>query len=116
MSLPDRVKLVRKGTGMSQAEFAGAVGVHRSAIGQWENGFTKNLRADVALAMERISGYSASWIITGRGPQKTGAQPLDEDAEQQVERIYAELIKLPSEHRAKIEAEINFLASLRPKE
>lgn len=107
-TLKDRVKCIRKGTGLSQAAFGRLLGVSRSAIAQLEDGSTKTMKSTTLVAVERKTGYSASWVQTGRGKEKL----RDARAPDDVERIYSALMELPPEHRRKIEAEIDFLLSL----
>lgn len=63
----DRVRQARRHARMTQPQLAERVGVHRSAVAQWErstgpNPTTKNL-ARIALA----TGVSFEWLCTGRG-------------------------------------------------
>lgn len=100
---------------MTQAELARAIGVSRSAINQLETGTSKSLKASTIVALEKVSGYNGHWIESGRGKEKKQLTPYEKGAEEQIEKIYRELMKLPREHRDKIEAEIDFLVSLNDK-
>lgn len=44
-------------------------GVSPTAITYWERGDTKNLRNEHLFALEKCTGYSARWIVTGKGPK-----------------------------------------------
>lgn len=73
--LAERVIEVRESTGKIPAEFAREVGISKSALSQIEDGSTKTLKHETALGMQRISGYRADWIATGRGSKK--AKPTE---------------------------------------
>lgn len=111
-NLADRIKRIRSEMGLSGAEFARRIGASRSAVNQIEDGTTKSLKATTLVAIERASGFNADWVATGRGQEKKRPGALPDGDEAQIDKIYSGLIKLPKEHRDKIEAEIDFLASL----
>jgi len=112
-TLAARIKHIRESMGLSGAEFGRRIGVSRSAINQIELGGTQARKASTIVAIEKISGYSGEWIESGKGAQKKGRDTLPEGAEDQISRIYNALVNLPPEHRRKIEAEIDFLLSLK---
>ncbi len=66
MSIGERIKLIRKRRGFSQAELAGLTGVSRGACGQWEAGLSlpsvKKLSKLAVLLEVRFE-----WLVTGRG-------------------------------------------------
>ncbi len=68
MKLSTRVRTARVRAGMSQAELAEALGVSRSAVGNWEAA-----KGRVFPSSERLSelalatGVSYEWLATGRG-------------------------------------------------
>lgn len=68
MSLGERV-LEAMGS-VTPARFAAAIGVSKAAMSLILSGTTKTLKHDTALAIERVTGYRAEWINTGRGPQR----------------------------------------------
>ncbi|GAB3763611.1 hypothetical protein GCM10028796_17420 [Ramlibacter monticola] len=76
MSLKDRI---REAMGeRSSAELAKAVGVTSSAVSLWLTGQTKTLKGDTAILLERVTGYRANWLISGRGPKRVeSAQATD---------------------------------------
>lgn len=111
-TLAERFRYAREQAGYSKAELARALKVSRSAIGQIELGVTKNLKASTIVALELATGISGEWIETGKGSPRHRPGPLPDGAEDQVAKIYRELIKLPKEHRDKIEAEIDFLSKM----
>jgi transcriptional regulator with XRE-family HTH domain len=68
MKLSMRIRTARVRAGMSQAELAAALGVSRSAVGNWESNkgrvFPSTERlSDLALATR----VSYEWLATGRG-------------------------------------------------
>jgi hypothetical protein len=80
-------------------------------VNQIEKGHTQTLKATTALAMERVTGVAADWLMDGRGDPRGSAMPTSRDA--QIRRMAELLETLPPAHRDKIEAEIRFLLSLR---
>lgn len=47
------------------------MGISKQAIYDWRNGKSlKQMRAENLIALSSLSGYEATWIITGRGPKK----------------------------------------------
>jgi SOS-response transcriptional repressor LexA len=51
------------------ADVARYVGVTDAAVTHWLNGATKSLKGDSATKLEALTGYRASWLISGRGPK-----------------------------------------------
>lgn len=68
MKLSDRIRHARSRRGLSQAELAGRLGVHRSAVGHWERGaaITPSFARLVALAKTLEVGVE--WLASGTGP------------------------------------------------
>ena len=79
MSIAARITEVRTTLGWSKRQLASMVGVTPTAVGQWERGNTKNLKNEFLFKLERATGYSAKWFVTGRGPKMAG-ETLSEDA------------------------------------
>ncbi len=67
MNLSDRIREAIQHSGKSQAQIATDTGKSPGAVSQWLDGSTKSLRADTAAALERATGYSAAWLVTGKG-------------------------------------------------
>jgi transcriptional regulator with XRE-family HTH domain len=64
-------KRIREAMGTTpQAEFARALKVTDAAVTLWLNGETKSLKATTAAKIEKQTGYSAQWIVTGEGPKR----------------------------------------------
>lgn len=109
-TLEERFKFARQQAGLSQAELSRAIGISKSAVSQIESGKTRNLKSATLVALERVSGISSQWIVTGRGEPKAGPRLSVEDSEQ-IERIYRDIKKLPASYREKIEQDIEFFLS-----
>ncbi len=69
--LTERIRRVRKLAGLTQAEFARALGVTRGAVGNWERGLGIN-RENLARIAEK-TGASFDWLATGRGEEPPAA-------------------------------------------
>lgn len=70
MALMDRIREAQGS--MSNAQFARELGVTAASVTQWLDGSTKSLKGPVAVKMERLTGYRAEWILSGRMPKKAG--------------------------------------------
>lgn len=64
-TMGDRIKQLRKARNLTQEEFAKAVGVTKSAVSQWEDGSTKNLKLDTFLRVLDTLGTDAEFLIFG---------------------------------------------------
>lgn len=68
MTLAERI---REAMGdMSAADIARATKKTPGAVTQWLDGTTKSLKAETAAMLQAATGYSASWLATGKGPKK----------------------------------------------
>lgn len=70
MALRDRVKEAvdaYKAKGKSVRDLAGAIGVKPSAIYQWLDGSTKNIKNEPLGALSNETGFSTEYIATGKG-------------------------------------------------
>lgn len=72
-TLADRIKEIRKALELTQEELGGYAGVGKASVSQWEDGSTKSLKSETALKLQEKTGYSADWIVYGRGPKRAGA-------------------------------------------
>lgn len=70
--LSTRIKEALTGSGKTQAQIARELGKTPGAVSHWITGETKSLKAETAAALERVTGYSATWIATGRGSKMAG--------------------------------------------
>jgi len=69
MTITDRIREAIAHSGKSQAQIAAETRKSPGAVSQWLDGRIKSLKADTANALERATGYRASWLVTGRGPK-----------------------------------------------
>lgn len=71
--LKDRIEEVKASQNWNDTQMANAAGVSRSAVAQWAGKGSKIIRTigdvEVALNLERATGYSALWIAKGTGPK-----------------------------------------------
>jgi DNA-binding transcriptional regulator YiaG len=70
-TMGDRIRQLRKARNLTQEEFAKSVGVTKSAVSQWEDGSTKNLKLDTFLRVLETLGTDAEFLIFG--PDRGGA-------------------------------------------
>lgn len=82
-----RIAYAISAAGLDQAAVARLIGVKKSAVNQWVSGKTKDLKNDYLFALEDVTGFSARWIATGEGPQRTARSQvarLLEEAPQEI--------------------------------
>jgi SOS-response transcriptional repressor LexA len=72
MALKDRIREVVE-AGYSQAQLAKAAGKTPAAVTFWLDGNSKSIKADSAAGIQSLTGFSAVWIATGKGPKKIPA-------------------------------------------
>lgn len=71
-----RVREARLDCGMSQAELARALKavtkskINKALISQWELGRVNNPQLATLEALVAVTGYSHTWLSTGKGPKK----------------------------------------------
>lgn len=68
MSLSKRI-LEIVGAGYKKSAIARAAGKSPAAVTQWISGETKEIKADSAAGIQAVTGFSAVWIATGKGPK-----------------------------------------------
>jgi phage repressor protein C with HTH and peptisase S24 domain len=64
----ERIKQAREDARLTQDQLAAVCGVSRSAVTQWENGNTKNLKANNLLGVKKATKRSLEWLLTGHDP------------------------------------------------
>lgn len=77
--LSDRVSYVISQYDGSQVDLANAIGITKSAVGQWKNGHIKNIRPNNLFALAHATGFSAEWIGTGKGNMRELDSITDEE-------------------------------------
>jgi transcriptional regulator with XRE-family HTH domain len=70
-TMGDRIKQLRRARNLTQEQFAQAVGVTKSAVSQWEDGSTKNLKLQTFLMVLEVLATDAEFLIYG--PDRGGA-------------------------------------------
>lgn len=78
--MKDRIKEVRKISGLSQTKFGERLGVSLSAVQQWELGMTAPRDSTIKLMAQQF-GVNETWLRTGAGSmtmEKTRAAELAE--------------------------------------
>ena len=70
MEIKDRLKALRKAKGLTQIEFADALGVSRSNIASYETGKNELSSAVISLICKTFS-VSETWLRTGEGSMYT---------------------------------------------
>jgi hypothetical protein len=73
-SLKDRTQQAID-AGHSRADLARAAGVESAAVSHWLAERTKTLKAKSTLGLSRLTGWSAEWWATGKGPREIAAPP-----------------------------------------
>lgn len=79
-TLQERIAKLMAETGKTVGDLAEIAGVSSSAVTQWKDGPTKSLKTAPAVKIASATGFSAMWIATGAGPEKSGAMPFDTNA------------------------------------
>lgn len=68
MSLSTRIQEIVD-AGYKKSALARAAGKSAAAVTQWISGETKDIKADSAAGIQAVTGFSAVWIATGKGPK-----------------------------------------------
>lgn len=68
MSLSTRIQEI-VAAGYKKSVLARAAGKSPAAVTQWISGETKEIKADSAAGIQTVTGFSAVWIATGKGPK-----------------------------------------------
>ena len=63
--LTDRIRTAREEAGLSQADVAKALRISASAVTQWEQGSTKNIKLSHFFALARLLEKDPQWLATG---------------------------------------------------
>lgn len=74
-SMPVRIRQCRIAAGMSQTQLASQVGVHRSAVAQWEQAGGTSPSVGHLVQVSVVTGVCFEWLATGRGAMRpTGSE------------------------------------------
>lgn len=77
ISLATRIRRARTVATLSQATLARRVGVHRSAVTQWERAPGTTPSVDHLLQVATVTGVAFEWLATGRGQSYPEAGGFD---------------------------------------
>jgi len=64
-TIGSRIRQLREARGWTQEQFAKRVGVTKSAVSQWENDSTKNLKLDTFLKVVEVLHTSTEYLVRG---------------------------------------------------
>lgn len=76
MSSQTRMRLARRHIGLSQAELAERVGVHRSAVSHWESPGGHSPSLSNIRRVAKVANVHFEWLATGRGPMSISENVL----------------------------------------
>jgi|SRR6185503_589506 len=76
-TMGDRLKRLRVARGLTQPEFAKQVGVTKSAVSQWEDGSTKNLKLEVLARVLDVLNTDLQYLVWGENRAPAGAVPAN---------------------------------------
>ncbi len=79
LTMNERIRRARALSGVTQSTLARKVGVHRSAVAQWESpmGSTPSMEHLIAIALHTC--VNLEWLGTGRGNPLAANEPVDID-------------------------------------
>lgn len=61
--------------GFTVGQLAEAAKVSSSAVSQWLSGGSRSLKGATAAGLAKLTGWSATWWITGEGPREQATPP-----------------------------------------
>jgi DNA-binding XRE family transcriptional regulator len=64
-TMGDRIRQLREARGLTQQQLGALVGVTKSAVSQWEDGSTKNLKLETFLRVCEVLQTDAEYLIWG---------------------------------------------------
>ena len=68
--MKERIREAMESAGLKPLQLANAVGVSSGAVTHWLNGEVKTLKAATANRLQEVTGFSAHWILTGKGEKR----------------------------------------------
>ncbi len=71
-TMADRIRTLRKAKGLTQEGLGKLCGVSKSAVSQWEDGSTKNLKLEEFLTLVDVLGTDPHYIVFGEERSPTG--------------------------------------------
>lgn len=106
-ALRERIGIILNETGCSLEDLSKAAGVSRGTAGHWATGHVRSIKLEYALGIQEKFGYSAAWIVLGKGSKIFSAGPNvsnDDDIPPKFLALAQRLAKLSSARLAKVEA------------
>ena len=64
-TLTERIRTAREQAGLSQTDVAKALRVSASAVNQWEQGLSKNIKLEHFFALANLLKQDPQWLATG---------------------------------------------------
>jgi transcriptional regulator with XRE-family HTH domain len=113
----DRINEVMQQMGWTRADLCRQITsrghqVTEQAIGKWLTGATQNIKGEYFFAIQDASGYSARWMIEGKGSKKIQAlHPLDafkqafDEADDMAQRMAIDSLRLIKGYKKEIKPE-----------
>ena len=65
-TLPERIRAAREQAGLTQTDVAKALRLSPSAVNQWEQGLTKNMKLSHFFALASLLEKDPRWLATGK--------------------------------------------------
>jgi transcriptional regulator with XRE-family HTH domain len=69
MELKDRIREAMEAANLKPVDLARKTKRTNSAVTQWLDGSIRSIKGVTAALIEQATGYSSTWITTGRGPR-----------------------------------------------
>lgn len=76
-TIGSRIRQLREARGWTQEQFAKRVGVTKSAVSQWENDATKNLKLVTFLKVVEVLGTTTDYLV--QGSKRSARAPVSDD-------------------------------------
>lgn len=76
MQLSERIQRVLDEQGLDQPALGKVAGVTKATVNQWITGKIKSLKMEYAVQIQERYGYSVSWLVMGRGPERVSDWPF----------------------------------------
>jgi len=111
--MAERFTYARERAGMSKAELARALKISKASVTQIEAGITRSLKASTLIDLETVTGISGEWVQSGKGAPRSKAATVPAGGQDHVSKTIEGFLRLPPKHQARIEAEVDFLLSLK---
>ena len=86
---PNRIRQARRHASLSQQQLAALVGVHRSAVAQWEQPGGSHPTVENLARVAAVTAVSFEWLATGRGRMKYVSDLIPGDETPVVQIDYA---------------------------